>query len=174
MRRLLGLALAVMGVVALASPAEAESWDRGDPRHDGFRGGEITGLAGGNRASAVVARVKFAELKRNRIADAFLVVDTRRRDDRDYMVFTHWTGRQYKTSLLRTVPFSDAPADRVRCPRMRVQWSMRRDAISLSLPQRCLPRPNPHVRLGFYSGSARASDWAPGGFAQYGPWLKKR
>ena len=172
MRRLPALATAVVAVVAVASPAAAESWNTRDARHDGFFGGEIVHLAGSNRAASVVARVRFVELRRDRVESAFLVVDTRRPQGDDYMLFTRWTGREYRHQLYRAIPFSDAPAHRIRCPGMSVRWSRRDDVISLAVPQACLKRPTEHVRLGFYSGGRRAGDWAPGSFTDPGPWLR--
>jgi hypothetical protein len=170
-RRLSVLAAGAVAVVTLASPAAGESWNRPDPRHDGFRGGEIAHLAGSNRPALVVARVEFVELRRALIESAFLVVDTRRPQGDDYMLFTRWTGREYRHQLYRTIPFSDADADRIRCPGMSVRWSRRDDVISLAVPQTCLKRPKQHVRLGFYSGGRRADDWTPGSFTEPGPWL---
>ena len=173
MRRLLAVATAFVAVLTFASPAAGESWNRRDARHDGFLGGEIAQLAGSNRPASVVARVTFVQLRRDRIESAFLVVDTRRPQGDDYMLFTRWTGHGYRHQLYRAIPFSDADADRIRCPGMSVRWSRRDDVISLAVPQGCLKRPTEHVRLGFYSGGRRAGDWAPGSFSEPGPWLRR-
>jgi hypothetical protein len=105
--------------------------------------------------------VRFVELRRARIESAFLVVDTRRPQGDDYMLLTGWTGREYRHQLYRTIPFSDADADRIRCPGISVRWSRRDDVISLAVPQTCLKRPTQHVRLGFYSGGHRAVATGP-------------
>jgi hypothetical protein len=168
------LVLAIVFIVVGALPAAAERSSRADPHSDGFVGGEITRLSASNRTAEVSVRVKFKNLiRRDMGASSFAVIDTHRRDNTDYMIFTRWNGSRYVNRLLRTVPFSDAGADKIRCPRMSIQWQLRKDRILMHVPQACLKRPSQGVRVGFYSNGRGGShdDWAPGRYATYGEWL---
>ena len=156
--------------------ASAQHWSRSDSSTDGFRGGEHTRLSASNRSSGVYLQVKFKDLIRREMGHDFAVIDTQRRDGQDFMVWTRWDGTRYVNQLLRTFPYTDASAKRIRCSDMSVHWQRRRDKITIRVPQHCLKRPTDRVRVGFYSAQKHfavgsSDDWAPRQYTRYGRWL---
>jgi hypothetical protein len=169
------LTFAMVGL-GFGTPAFGESWNRQDPRNDGFRGGEIIRLDAANGPEAVHVRAKFANLDRGKVRDTILVIDTHRRDGQDYMVFSRWTGSEVRRSLYRTVPYSDANARKIPCPRMEAHWRTSSDVMTFRMPQNCLTRPSGPVRVGFHAQGRKpgyGSDWAPGRFLHYSSWLRQ-
>src|SRR4051794_15838586 len=73
-------------VIVLALPSFAERWSHSDPRHDGYPGGEVSGLYASNHSSGVTVRVRFADLVRRDAVDNYAVIRTARRTRPDYML----------------------------------------------------------------------------------------
>ena len=158
-------------VLLTSLPASAERWSRQDSRSDGYVGGNISRLTAANRKDHVTIKVHFSDLIRRKARYNAAVIRTHRQQKSDYILYTHWNGRRYVNHLIRGTWASDAPAGTVACPNKRVHWEPLHDRILIQLPQQCLRRPTPGISIGFYTANRRAGDWAPGRYANMGPWL---
>lgn len=159
----LAIAAASAALLLLAAPASAQQLTYDDPAGDASGPGlDITRSTVQNRDHAVVTTVHFVRSVRG---DLIVSIDPRH--GRGVRVVSEYDPVGHTKNFVLPVAFTDRSTGgghRVRCPGLRVHWSVERPLARLRLPSSCLAGGDyGAVRQAVLTERGSDTDYAPEG-----------
>jgi len=137
---LLGIATSLIAV----APAAAARWDGTDEAGDAPAAVDISHVTVWNGSQHLITRIRFYDLRRNRVRGVGVTVDTGARNGEGYLVNVRWSRskERFVRRLWWRPDLGDLVADRLPCRGIGVDWQAGpeylREWVKISLPQRCL------------------------------------
>lgn len=123
-RPMLVIVAGVILTIAGTQPAQAARWDGTDAAGDAADAVDISHLTVWNGAQRLVTRIRFYDLRKNRVGGAGAIIDTGAQSGEAYAVSIRWNANQQRfvRRFYRLPALGDAVSTRLRCRGVEVDW----------------------------------------------------